>query len=238
MSSRLRGCFVTGTDTEVGKTLASAALLQALAVRGLRSAGYKPVAAGVALREGRELNEDVEALRAASSVALEPSEVCACLLREPCAPHIAARLEGRSVSRATLLDGAARLARRADWVVVEGVGGFCVPLGEDWGADDLAVELGLPVVLVVGLRLGCLNHALLTAQAVQARGLHLAGWVGNRIDPRFAWPEDNLATLERLLRQRHGAPCLGVLPWLEPLDVAAAAAQLDVTPLLQAADAR
>ncbi|AKJ31317.1 dethiobiotin synthase [Caldimonas brevitalea] len=228
-----KGCFVTGTDTEVGKTFVSAALLQALAASGLRCAGYKPVAAGTVWRDGRQVNEDVEALKAASNVDLADDEVCATLLHEPCAPHIAARLAGRVLSRQALLDGAHHLARRADVVVVEGVGGFCVPLGDAGGADELAADLGLPVVLVVGLRLGCLNHALLTAEVVRARGLPLAGWVGNRVDPGMAWADDNIAALHSSLGGRFDAPCLGIMPWLEGGAAAAAARHLDVTPLLR-----
>lgn len=227
-----RGLFVTGTDTEVGKTLVSCGLLQALADQGLSTAGYKPVAAGTEARGGVEVNDDVAALCAASRPPLPSEAVCACLLKAACAPHIAARLEGREISPSALIDGARRLAGQADVVVVEGVGGFCVPLAGDWGTDDLAAELALPVVLVVGLRLGCLNHALLTAQAVRARGLTLAGWVANRIDPRMPWTEDNLATLQARLARHFDAPHLGTVPWLEAPSARAAADCLDVAPLL------
>ncbi|ASM78723.1 Dethiobiotin synthase [Vitreoscilla filiformis] len=220
---RWRGCFVTGTDTEVGKTHVSAALLHALGSRGLRVAGYKPVAAGTVLNaQGQRINEDVQWLHAASTLRpLALEEVGPCVFDTPCAPHIAARLEGRALRPAELLAGAARLAARVDAVVVEGVGGFCVPLAEPgddpaWpgGFDsaDLAVQLGLPVILVVGVRLGCLNHAQLTAQAVLARGLRLAGWIANAMQPEGPHHAANLAALRWRFDERLGVPCLGELP--------------------------
>jgi dethiobiotin synthetase len=223
----LRGCFVTGTDTEVGKTHVSAGLLHWLGAAGWRCAGLKPVAAGTVLLEGRAVNEDVALLRQASSVALTDAQVGPLQFEAACAPHIAAALEGRSIGRAPLLAAAQALAARADRLVIEGVGGFCVPLGPGWDSADLAVDFGLPVVLVVGLRLGCLNHALLTAEAVRARGLRLAGWVGNAVGAD-AMPhlEDNLRTLRDEFDRRHKAPCLGVMPWLAPATPDALARQI------------
>ena len=238
----LRGCFVTGTDTEVGKTAISAGLLHLLGRRGLRVAGYKPVAAGATWRSGASEveahwhNDDVEALLAASNIALTRADVCPSLFESACAPHLAARLEGRCIEPHTLIAGAHRLMSRCDALVVEGVGGFGVPLvvaddltdpSADWGADDLAVALGLPVVLVVGLRLGCINHALLTAQAVAARGLRLVGWVANRIDPHMGLAQDNIDTLSSLLQRRHGAPMLGVVAFLGDPSAARVADALD-----------
>jgi dethiobiotin synthetase len=211
---KLRGCFVTGTDTEVGKTHVSAALLHALAAQGWRVAGLKPVAAGSERIDGRDVNADVQALRQASNVPLGDADVGPCQLRTPCAPSIAARIDGVAISRAALLQSAHALAQRADLLVVEGVGGFRVPLGPGWDSADLAVDLGLPVVLVVGLRLGCLNHALLTAEAVRARGLRLAGWVANTIQRDMPWADDNLAVLTEALQSEFAAPRLAVLPWL------------------------
>ncbi|MBS0428886.1 MAG: dethiobiotin synthase [Proteobacteria bacterium] len=209
----LRGCFVTGTDTEVGKTRVSAGLLHWLAVRGLRCAGYKPVAAGIERLAGESVNEDVRLLHRESSVSLSMTEVGPCQLQAACAPHIAAELQGRTIERAALVAGACALAGRVDHLVVEGAGGFCVPLGQDFDTADLAGDLGLPVVLVVGLRLGCLNHALLSVEAIRARGLRLAGWVANTVDPSMLHPFANLRTLRALLGAR-GAPCLGVIPRL------------------------
>ncbi|MDO9314612.1 MAG: dethiobiotin synthase [Burkholderiaceae bacterium] len=244
----LRGCFVTGTDTEVGKTAVSAGLLHALGCHGLRVAGYKPVAAGAVWCSaasgpgGHWHNEDVEALHAASNIELTRSEVCPCLLEEACAPHLAARLEGGRIEPRVLIDGARRLMPRCDALVVEGVGGFCVPLveaeegsdAEDWGADDLACALDLPVILVVGVRLGCINHSLLTAQAITARGLRLAGWIANRVDPDMTHAQDNIDTLTRALQGRHGAPLLGVVDYLVPVTAARVADQLDLDALLKA----
>ena len=226
-AASIRGCFVTGTDTEVGKTRISAALLYWLGRQGQRCAGYKPVAAGTEAVDGEEFNEDVRALRDASSVALTDADVGPCQFKAACAPHIAAALEGRSIERAALLTGARALAARADWLIAEGVGGFCVPLGPEFDSADFALDLGLPVVLVVGLRLGCISHALLSAEAIRARGLRLAGWVANTVDTAMLHPGDNLATLRHELDRRHRAPCLGVVPRLASPAPAAVAAHLD-----------
>ena len=257
----LRGCFVTGTDTEVGKTVITAGLLHALARQGLRVAGYKPVAAGAVWKAaasgpgGHWHNDDVEALHAASSIELTRREVCPCLLEEACAPHLAARLEGGRIEPAVLIAGAHRLMPRCDALVVEGVGGFCVPLveadapdaadapedaaaapatGVGWGADDLAVALDLPVILVVGLRLGCINHALLTAEAVATRGLRLAGWIANRIEPTMLHAQLNIDTLSRALQQRHGAPLLGVVSYHAPATPDRVADELDIDAVREA----
>ena len=221
--------FVTGTDTEVGKTHVSAALLHWCGQQGWRSAGLKPVAAGLDADGG---NNDVQRLQAASSVALSTQEVGPMQFQAPCAPHIAAALEGRTISLAPLVQRAYALAARADVLVVEGVGGFCVPLGPEGDTADLAVALGYPVVMVVGLRLGCISHALLTAEAICARGLRLAGWVANTVDSQMLHLQANIDTLRDELQRRHQAPCLGVVPRLEDVSPAAAAACLDGAALL------
>ncbi len=195
-----RAYFLTGTDTEVGKTLISAALLRAAAVQGLRALGMKPVAAGDA--------GDVDALIAASNVQAPREAVNPYLLREPLSPHLAARRDGVAIDLERIARCFDELRGRADFLVVEGAGGFRVPLTETHDGADLAARLGLPVILVVGLRLGCLNHALLTAEAIRARGLHLAGWVANQVDPAMACVEENVDTL----RARLGAPLLGFVP--------------------------
>ena len=223
----MRGCFVTGTDTEVGKTRISAALLHWLGEQGQRCAGYKPVAAGTEVIDGEDVNEDVRALRDASSVALTDADVGPVQFEAACAPHIAAALEGRSIERAALLQGALALATRAEYLIAEGVGGFRVPLGLDFDSADFAMDLGLPVVLVVGLRLGCINHALLSAEAICARGLRLAGWVANTVDPAMLHRDDNLATLRHELRRHWQTPCLGMVPRLASPDPAAVSAHLD-----------
>jgi dethiobiotin synthetase len=242
---RQLGLFVIGTDTEVGKTRISAGLLYAFASRGWRTAGYKPVAAGQdRLDDGRWVNEDVEALRRAGSLPLSDAEVGPWQWRSACAPHIAEQLDaiadeaaGRTHRRLApigCLAGARRLQARADLLVVEGVGGFTVPLTDGshpdlpwWGSDDLALGLGLPVVLVVGMRLGCINHALLTAEVVRARGLRLLGWVANTVDAGMGWRTENLQALRALLMQRYGAVCLGEVPRLADPTPAAVAAGLD-----------
>lgn len=218
--------FVTGTDTEIGKTFTACALLHAFAARGLRTLGMKPVAAGCAA-DGT--NEDVEALRAASTVARPATEVCPYLFGQPIAPHLAARDEGRSIELTAILLRYRALAALADVLIVEGVGGFCVPFDGDESSADLAVRLQLPVVLVVGLRLGCINHTLLTQEAIAARGLRLAGWVANRIDPQMARIDDNVAAL----RERVHAPLLADVPY-RPIDGALGAGRLlDIEALLE-----
>lgn len=206
----MKGLFITGTDTGIGKTLVSAALLRALSENGLRCAGMKPVAAGFVESAGRWINDDVEALKSAASVAVPDALINPCALREPLAPHIAAEHEGRAIDIPAIRNAARDIAALADIVIVEGVGGFRVPLTSDFDTADLAAEFRLPVVLVVGMRLGCLNHALLTAEAIRARGLQLAGWVANSIDPAMPSRDENIATLDRML----GAPRLGVIPHL------------------------
>lgn len=225
----MKGVFVTGTDTGVGKTACACALVHALRARGLRVAPMKPVAAGAAPHAGGWANEDTLALIAAAGPgAPSPAEVTPLLLREPMAPHVAAAREGRAIEVAPLVAEHRRLAEAADFTVVEGVGGFLVPLSPAEDTRDLAVALGLPVVLVVGLRLGCLNHALLTAEAVRAAGLSLAGWIANAIDPGMAVPDENVAALAGRLQ----APLLGRLPFLPGVRADALAASLDVSPLV------
>jgi dethiobiotin synthetase len=192
-----RGLFVTGTDTGVGKTVVGVALLRALVGAGWSAIGMKPVAAGRA--EGEALNADVAALIAAANVAAPLTDVNPYSFVRPIAPHLAAREEGVAIDLDRIGAAYARLARLADAIVVEGAGGVRVPLGPDAEMVDIPARLGLPVVLVVGIRLGCLNHALLSAQALGARGVHIAGWVANRIDPAMRDGEANVATLaERL----------------------------------------
>jgi dethiobiotin synthetase len=218
------GYFVTGTDTGVGKTLVACALLRSFARQGRRVVGVKPVAAGRASSAGRWGNDDVAALAAASSIPVTREQINPYLFTPPIAPHIAAAEAGIHVDLAVLEASVARLRAVADLVIVEGVGGFLVPLNEREDASDLAVRLALPVVVVVGLRLGCLNHALLTARAVKDRGLILAGWVANRVDPGMARATENRTALE----DRLGAPLLGEIPFMHEPEVALAAASLDV----------
>ena len=224
----MKGFFITGTDTEIGKTAITAGLTHAWQQAGRRVAPIKSLAAGQAQDDqGRWVNEDVSQLHAAQTLGLRLDEVGPLQLRTACAPHIAARLEGRSIERAPLLAAIRATAARADLALVEGVGGFRVPLTEAWDTADLAVDLALPVVLVVGLRLGCINHALLTAEAIRARGLSLAGWVANTVDPAFGHVADNLAALQQGLQ----LPCWGHVPRLPDPTPAAVAAYLKDFPL-------
>lgn len=205
----LRSFFVTGTDTGVGKSLVSAALLHALGKRHARVVGMKPVAAGTTLTEGVLANDDVLMLRAASTCRVPPGLDNPVLLHDPLSPHLAAARAGVTIDIPHIVACHRQLLLLADAVVVEGAGGFLVPLSETETGADLAQALGLPVVLVVGLRLGCLNHALLTAQAIGARGLTLAGWVANHIDPAMLEQASNIAFLQRQL----GAPLLGSIAY-------------------------
>jgi len=203
------GYFVVGTDTGIGKTHATCALLHALARRHARVCGMKPIAAGGVQTAGGFSNEDSIAHRAASTVRVPPELDNPILLPEPLSPHLAAARAGQAISFGVVLNAVAELRTRTDALVVEGAGGFLVPLSETQTGADLAVALQLPLVLVVGMRLGCLSHALLTAEAIRARGLVLAGWIANRVDPDFLCPEENLA----YLRTHLGAPLLAELPY-------------------------
>jgi len=202
------GFFVVGTDTGVGKTRVAAALLRAYGRLGYRCVGMKPVAAGAELRDGAWVNEDVALLRAAANVDAPADQINPYLFREAIAPHIAAEHKGVAIELPRIRAAYADLSARAEVVVVEGAGGLLVPLSDSRDMGDLAVALGLPLVLVVGMRLGCLNHALLTWEAIHARGLWLAGWVANRLDPAMVAYEENLAALVRRLP----APLLAELP--------------------------
>ena len=225
-----RGVFVTGTDTGVGKTRVACALVHALRARGLHVSPMKPVAAGAISRDGAWANEDTLALAEAAGPDAPPLDaITPVLFREPMAPHIAAAREGRPITLAPLVDAHRRLAARCDFTVVEGVGGFLVPLGPTLDARDLASALGLPVVLVVGLRLGCLNHALLTAGSVERASLRLAGWVANAIDPEMPAADENVAALV----ERLAAPLIGRLPYSPGLGARDLASCLDVSMLVE-----
>jgi dethiobiotin synthetase len=210
--------FVTGTDTEIGKTFAACALLRGFAALDLRVAALKPIAAGAELRDGVWHNEDADRLRAAANVALPPHLSTPYLLREPAAPHIVAAQEGVALDIAHIVACHRQSVQAADIVVVEGVGGFRVPLDDVQDTGDLAFALGLPVVLVVGLRLGCISHALLSAEAIAARGLVLAGWIANTIDPHMRFPKENIDTIQQRFDRQYGAPLLGVLPFIADAD--------------------
>ena len=223
----MRGLFVTGTDTGIGKTFTSCALLAALRARGLRAVGMKPVASGCHATTAGLRNVDAEALIAASDPAPVYADCNPFAFAEPIAPHIAAQLRGEEITLDPLRSAYARLAGASDRVVVEGVGGWAVPLSDSLMLSDLVRALQLPVILVVGLRLGCLNHALLSTRAIVDDGCVLAGWIANRIDPLMEYTDANLATL----RSRIDAPLLGVLEHAPGATPEQAARALDMSAL-------
>lgn len=224
-----RGFFITGTDTGVGKTWVTLGLLNALAAVGYHMAAMKPVASGVIETPEGLGNEDALLLQQQASVTLAYNVVNPYLFVPPIAPHLAAQRAGRRIEIAHIKNLFDEIAAQADCVVVEGAGGWCVPLNEHETIADLAVALGLPVVLVVGMRLGCLNHALLTCESIARYGVSLAGWVANTITPEFAELEENIAALS----ERISAPLLGVLPHLPALDARQVGKALRVEKLLR-----
>jgi dethiobiotin synthetase len=224
--SRLRahGFFVTGTDTGVGKTLVSCALLHAFAACGLRAVGMKPVAAGAISTADTLINEDVAALTAASTVTAPHELVNPYCFAPPVAPHIAAAETGVEIDFGRIEHAYRELTTSADCVIVEGAGGFRVPLGAQADTRDLAVRLALPVILVVGMRLGCLSHALLTAESVDSAGLRLAGWIANHTDPTMARADENVSALQARLQ----APLLARIPYSGTIDAALVARTLHI----------
>lgn len=226
-----RGIFVTGTDTGVGKTVVAAGLVRLAARYGTRVVGLKPVASGAERTPDGLRNEDALALATASSVTLPYGLINPFCFEPAVAPHLAAADAGAEIRPADLADWYTQATTGADLAIVEGAGGWRVPLHPDGFLSDLPERLGLEVVLVVGLRLGCLNHARLTVEAIERSGrCQLLGWVGNQVDPCFARLEDNLAALARLL----GGPALAVVPTLAEPSGTAAAAHLERPPLLAA----
>ncbi|MFM1911418.1 MAG: dethiobiotin synthetase [Pseudomonadota bacterium] len=203
--------FITGTDTDVGKTYIATALVQHFCEQGLQAVGMKPVAAGAELVNGRLLNSDVIELIKASNVDADLALINPYVFAPAIAPHIAAEQAGIRVSLDNIQQSFDVLQTKADVVVVEGAGGFCVPVNRQETMADLAVKLNLPIVLVVGVRLGCINHALMTAGSIRAAGLNLVGWVANRIDPNMPAIEENIATLKAMLK----APFIADVAWGE-----------------------
>lgn len=218
----MRGVFITGTDTGIGKTWTSCALLRGFAEAGLRSIGMKPVASGASRTPDGLRNDDALVLQRSASVALPYEWINPYVFEPPIAPHIAAAEAGVRIELKTLLDAYARLTAHADVVVVEGVGGWMVPLGDGLGLPDLARTLELPVIMVVGMRLGCLNHAMLTARAIRDDGLRLAGWIANHIEGDFPRVKENMAAL----RNRLSVPLLGEIPYLATAPGADSSAEL------------
>jgi dethiobiotin synthetase len=217
-----RGVFITGTDTGVGKSVVSASLLAALNARGVRAVGMKPVASGCEQTPQGLRNADAELLIRHSAGAPDYAQVNPYAFADPIAPHLAAADTGVEIDPERIAAAFAALSTMSQFIVVEGVGGWMTPLAAALTQADLVRTLQLRVILVVGLRLGCLNHALLSARAIRDDGFELAGWIGNCIDTDMLRREDNIAEL----RKRLGPPCLGVLPHARPADPSALAAHL------------
>lgn len=218
----MRGWFITGTDTDSGKTLVASGLAHRLRTVGQRVAVMKPVASGCDETADGLRNDDALALMAASATGQAYEDVNPYAFAPAIAPHIAAEQAGVTIDVGLLTERARRMAAAADVLLVEGAGGWRVPLGDELDMAGLAQRLQLPVILVVGMRLGCINHALLTVEAIEHDGCHLAGWVANTVDPDMAEWEANLRALQR----RIAAPCLGILPRLQQPSAAEAAAKL------------
>ncbi|MGD2113272.1 MAG: dethiobiotin synthase [Gammaproteobacteria bacterium] len=222
-----RGLFVTGTDTGVGKTVVTLGLMQCLQDQGQEVAGMKPVASGCERTPAGLRNADAVQLQQQASMRLDYRLVNPVALEAPIAPHIAAQRSGQAIVPESIRHAFDEVAAQADWVIVEGIGGWRVPLGAQATLADLAMLLGLDVILVVGLRLGCLNHALLTAEAIARDGLRLAGWVANCLPPAPEALQENVTAL----KTRLSAPLLGIVPDLATPGVRAVAAALDVRAL-------
>jgi dethiobiotin synthetase len=205
-----RSFFITGTDTEIGKTTITAGLITKAIGMGYTAVGLKPVAAGKILIDGESINEDVHTLRSVSVPSITAKDICAIELFEACAPHIAAQKEGVSLSSDVIINHVRAGQRFADFSFVEGVGGFKIPLENDWWSSDLARDLNLPVILVVGIRLGCINHAILTSDSIKSLGLELRGWVGTVVDSEFENIEENVDAIGSAI----SSPCIGIVPFL------------------------
>jgi len=221
--------FVTGTDTDAGKTLMACGLLEKARQQGLTTAAIKPVAAGCEVTEEGLRNSDALLLQDAMTLELPYDQVNPVAFEPPVAPHIAAMNEGKRMSVSRLSGFCRGLGVQVcDFALVEGAGGWRVPLNPTETLADLAIDLQVPVILVVGMKLGCINHALLTAEAITRDGLKIAGWIANRVDPEMGVYEENLLTLKALMR----APLLGEVPFLVEANKSAAAKYLSVDALL------
>jgi dethiobiotin synthetase len=206
-----KGFFITGTDTEVGKTLVSGAVILKLKNAGINAVGFKPVVAGTYPgKNGRLVNEDLETLRIASNLAPDQQNLCPYILDKPAAPHLAGKDQGIELKSVVMMKAFENIQSQYEQVVVEGAGGFLVPLNDHEDLGDIARALDLPVILVVGMRLGCINHALLTLEAIKSRNLTIAGWIGNTLSSEMPFLQENLATI----KNRVFAPFLGLIPTL------------------------
>ena len=209
--TKMTGFFVTGTDTEVGKTLVSGALILKLREQGKQAIGFKPVAAGTyQSANGELLNEDLETLRIASGLAPGQMNLSSYVLDMPVAPHLAAASKGIVLQLGTIMQALLETQKHSDCLVIEGAGGLLIPLNDHENLGDLVQQISLPVILVVGMKLGCINHALLTQEAIKARGLKIAGWVANSLANEMPLLQENVATLQTKIN----APFLGLIPSL------------------------
>nr|WP_154600193.1 MULTISPECIES: dethiobiotin synthase [Providencia] len=203
--------FVTGTDTEIGKTMSSCALLQAANLQGLKTVGYKPVASGSEMTAQGLRNSDALQLQANSRVVVPYEQINPIIFEAPTSPHIVSEKTGQSIEFSVMTQGLKQLQAQAEWVLVEGAGGWYTPLSAEQTYADWVVEQRLPVILVVGVKLGCINHAVLTAQAVKASGLSLVGWIANEVEPAGTYQQEYLTALKRMI----DAPCLGIIPHIK-----------------------
>jgi len=209
--NKTNGYFVTGTDTEVGKTLVSGALILKLREQGLNTIGFKPVVAGTYQdAAGKTLNEDVETLRIASNLGSNELGLCPYVLDQPAAPHLVAAHQSLKLEMGVMAEAFQNIQHQADCVVVEGAGGLLIPLNDQDDLSDFAKKIRLPIILVVGMKLGCINHALLTYEAIKARNLTIAGWIANTLSTEMPLLQENLQTL----KTRMTTPFLGLIPVL------------------------
>jgi len=208
---KLSGFFITGTDTEVGKTLVSGALILKLRAQGKQAIGFKPVVAGTyQSANGELLNEDLETLRIASQLAPDQMNLSPYVLDMPVAPHLAAANKGIVLQLTTIMQSLHETQKHSDYLIIEGAGGLLIPLNDHENLGDLVQQIGLPVILVVGMKLGCINHALLTQEAIKARGLKIAGWIANSLSSEMFLLKENVDTLQAKI----DAPFLGLIPVL------------------------
>lgn len=205
------GFFITGTDTEVGKTLVSGALIVKLREQKINAIGFKPVVAGTYKDpSGATLNEDLETLRIASDLGHNELSLCPYVLDQPAAPHLVAAQQGLKLEMSVMTNAFQNIQKHADCVVVEGAGGLLIPVNNDEDLSGFAKKIDLPMILVVGMKLGCLNHALLTYEAIKARNLKIAGWITNTLEEEMSLLQENLQTLQARIE----APFLGLIPSL------------------------
>ena len=209
--TKLSGFFITGTDTEVGKTLVSGALILKFRAQGKQAIGFKPVVAGTyQSANGELLNEDLETLRIASQLAPDQVNLSPYILEMPVAPHLAAANKGIVLQLSTIMQSLQETQKHSDCLIIEGAGGLLIPLNDHENLGDLVQQIGLPVILVVGMKLGCINHALLTQEAIKARGLKIAGWIANSLSSEMFLLKENVDTLQAKI----DAPFLGLIPVL------------------------